>query len=129
VSKKNKTNFDHPELKRRRKDLEGFEDVIDMIPGSRFNPDKKKNPRLNDDFEYLNLLENEVKRLGQLERFFFQKLRNEEKFDQTEKIIQNQRKHISQLREEILDQEMSLFNNVEKLMLTCFRAPEHLRKN
>jgi hypothetical protein len=102
--KKNKKNpLDHnPELLKKREALRGFEEIIDLIPGSRFQSKQKNDPKLNEDFELLNLLENEYQRLLKLEQFFFQKLSNMDKYNQIDKLIQNQMNNRDLLKEQIL---------------------------
>ena len=120
----------HPELKKKRKELEGFEDVIDMIPGNRFNPDRKKiNPKLNEDFELLNLLENEHQRLSKLDLFFNEKISNQQNFEQADELLKTQESNIQDMRERIIKQSLDKnsypYQNIEKLMLTCFRKANY----
>jgi hypothetical protein len=92
----------NPELMKKREELRGFEEIIDLIPGSRFQSKQKVDPKLNEDFELLNLLENEYQRLLQLESFFGEKLSNMEKYSQSDELVEMQNSHLESMKKQMI---------------------------
>jgi hypothetical protein len=102
AKRKDKNTLNHPDLKRKKGDLKGFEDVIDMIPGNRFKNQKIRDPKLSENFSLLNLLEDEDHRLKKILVFFDQKLKIKKEFEQVDKLVDSQQKKTIELRELII---------------------------
>lgn len=100
-------------------DLEGFEEVMDLIDGV---PRKKKskkngaggnNKRLRDNFEVLNLLESEEDRLKKLGNLFYEKINNLRNFSQTDRLIEEQTRNRQIIHEKILESMREVNSNYQ----------------
>lgn len=126
MSKKKKI-LRNPEIARKSGQLKGFEDILDMLPGSRF--ETNKNARLHDDFELLNLLEVEIERLGRLNTFLGEKVENMKNFGQSQIQVQEQKLKNQELLDQVVEgaiRPTSILNQNIKLLFN--QAFTHIRE-
>jgi hypothetical protein len=88
---------------KQKKDLEGFEDALDLIGADGPELKKEKDHQI-EDYEIYDFLEKENLRLEKLDRFFTTHIPLDKKYSQTERLIKKEQDAIGMLREDILDE-------------------------
>ncbi|MBT3583263.1 MAG: hypothetical protein HN509_00035 [Halobacteriovoraceae bacterium] len=85
-------------------ELKGFEDVLDLIlDGKSLHTLDKKSQKSHDNYDLYNFLEQESVRLFYIDSFFGSKLKNIERFPQTELLLEKQKGNRSLMKEELTE--------------------------
>lgn len=87
---------------KKKKDLEGFEDVLDLI-GEKDAEIKSEKDLQIEDYEIFDFLEKETMRLEKADNFFSTHLPIDKKYSQTDKLIEKELGEVALLREELID--------------------------
>ncbi len=89
----------------KKKELEGFEDALDLIAekGSEINNEKELQ---FEDYEIFDFLEKEILRLEKIDNFFTTHLPIDKRYSQTQKLIEKEHSEAALLREEIVEKMM-----------------------
>lgn len=89
---------------KKQRELEGFEEVLDLIDkdGSVDVKASKKEIQI-EDYEIYDFLEKEVTRLQKLDQFFTVQMPLEKKYSQTKGLIQKESAELLQVKDEIID--------------------------
>lgn len=104
---------------KQKKELEGFEDALDLIGADGPEIKNQKDHQI-EDYEIYDFLEKENLRLEKLDRFFTTHIPLDRKYSQTEKLIQKEQDAIGMLREDILDEIQREDNVFQDFMKTLF---------
>ncbi|MCR9205880.1 MAG: hypothetical protein NXH75_14950 [Halobacteriovoraceae bacterium] len=103
---------------KQKKELEGFEDALDLIGADGPEIKQQKDHQI-EDYEIYDFLEKENLRLEKLDHFFTTHIPLDRKYSQTEKLINKEKEVIGMLREDILDEiqrEDNIFQDFMKSM-------------
>jgi len=114
--------------KKQATDLQGFEEVMDMVIGEKevqLNEKKRKElEKFNDSFELYNFLEYETVRVKKLDDFFSYKIPNINANSQTEELNKRQIEKKELLKEElvnrIIDINSPFHYNLKQIFNTAF---------
>lgn len=91
----------------KKKDLVGFEEIYDLIDDKILDNNdsqgKITNDKLADNYDLYDFLDVEFKRLQKINDILTKKLDNLKNFPQTETLINEQKAHISSIKNELLD--------------------------
>ena len=87
---------------KKQKDLEGFEDVLDLIGEKDAEIRSEKDLQI-EDYEIFDFLEKEILRLEKADSFFTTHLPIDKRYSQTKKLIEKERGDVALLREELID--------------------------
>lgn len=88
---------------KKQKDLEGFEDVLDLI-GEKDAEIRSDKELQIEDYEIFDFLEKEILRLEKADAFFTTHLPIDKKHSQTKKLIEKEKGDVALLREELIDE-------------------------
>lgn len=88
---------------KKRKELEGFEEVLDLIDANKAEIKSDKNQQI-EDYEIYDFLEKENLRLEKLDHFFTTHLPIDKRYSQTKKLIEKEKKDVTLLREELIQE-------------------------
>lgn len=113
-NKKSKKRIFLPDNK--HKELEGFEEVLDLIDNNGIEVKKSKNEIQIEDYEIYDFLEKEVTRLDKLDQFFSVQMPIEKKYSQTRALIRKENQDIQILKEEILDNTSESFSGLSNYL-------------
>ncbi|MDC1174802.1 hypothetical protein OAT67_05385 [Bacteriovoracaceae bacterium] len=86
---------------KKKKDLEGFEEAIDLITGEKTTTVEQKKDQL-EDYQIYDYLLKENERLKKVDDLFSTKLKILEKYDQIETLIKEQQDSMAMCREELI---------------------------
>ncbi len=86
---------------KKKKELEGFEDALDLINAGQTEI-ATDNTQQIEDYEIYDFLEKENLRLEKLDNFFSTHLPIDKKYSQTKKLIEKEKKDVALLREELV---------------------------
>lgn len=108
----------------KKKELEGFQEVLDLVNIDKekatieVNNNKKDMPI--EDYQIYDFLEKEVARLEKLDQFFTVQMPLEKKYSQTKKLIQKESSELSVIKDEIIEltsqNESNLYNFLDDLI-------------
>ena len=87
----------------KKKELEGFEDVFDLIDKVGVQVKTKKKEVQIEDYEIYDFLEKEVTRLEKLDQFFTVQMPLEKKYHQTRGLIQKESTELHLIKDELID--------------------------
>lgn len=89
---------------KKQKELEGFEDVLDLIDkDSNLDVKTSKKEIQIEDYEIYDFLEKEVSRLQKLDQFFTVQMPLEKKYSQTKGLIQKESVQLHAVKDEIIE--------------------------
>ena len=89
---------------KKRKELEGFEEALDLINSSESEIKKNDKNQQIEDYEIYDFLEKENLRLEKLDHFFTTHLPIDKVYSQTKKLIEKEKKDVTLLREELVQE-------------------------
>lgn len=107
------------------KELQGFEDVIDLLfDDKRIISNQEARANKDDTFEIYSFLEKELRRLQHLDRFFSTQMRTHEFYSQTSELCERQSDKLSSNRDELIGklivEDSPLHHNLEELIKKSF---------
>lgn len=88
--------------KNKKKDLEGFEDALDLIADKTTEVKNEKDIQI-EDYEIFDFLEKEILRLEKIDHFFTTHLPIDKRYSQTQKLIEKEHSEAALLREELAE--------------------------
>ncbi|MCF8058347.1 MAG: hypothetical protein K9K67_03565 [Bacteriovoracaceae bacterium] len=104
---------------KKKKDLEGFEDVMDLIGQSETEIRSDKEIQI-EDYEIFDFLEKEILRLEKIDQFFTTQLPIDKRYSQTKALIEKESGDVALLREEIIDKLKQEESNLNQFMSNLF---------
>ncbi len=87
----------------KKKDLEGFEEIFDLIGEENTEIRSEKEIQI-EDYEIFDFLEKETLRLEKIDHFFTTHLPIDKRYSQTNKLIEKEKGDVALLREELIDE-------------------------
>lgn len=87
---------------KKRKDLEGFEEALDLI-GEKGSKVRNEKDLQIEDYEIFDFLEKEILRLEKIDNFFTTHLPIDKRYSQTNKLIEKEHSEVALLREELVE--------------------------
>ncbi len=87
----------------KKKELEGFQDVMDLIDGNGIELKVSKKEAQIEDYEIYDFLEKEITRLEKLDRFFTVQMPIEKQYSQTKPLIQKESEEMHLIKDEIIE--------------------------
>jgi hypothetical protein len=85
-----------------KKDLEGFEEVFDLMDNNGLEIKNKRKEGQIEDYEIYDFLEKEVTRLEKLDQFFTVQMPLEKQYPQTKKLIEKETSELHLIKDELV---------------------------
>jgi hypothetical protein len=108
----------------KRKELEGFEEVLDLVYGKDTQVVARSRRDLTEDYQIYDFLEKENHRLQKLDRLYSDILKTEQRFSQIEKLLIEQEENLAVSRDtlsKVLNDKNSPMNSqLQKIFDTAF---------
>ncbi|MAF77432.1 MAG: hypothetical protein CME60_04665 [Halobacteriovoraceae bacterium] len=106
----------------KQKELEGFEEVLDLIDNNGVEVKTRKKEAQIEDYEIYDFLEKEVSRLEKLDQFFSVQMPLEKKYPQTKGLIQREMVELHLLKEEIIENSSESFSGLTHFLDHLIRS-------
>ncbi len=88
---------------KKKRELEGFEDVLDLIDNNGVEVKTSKKDAQIEDYEIYDFLEKEVARLEKIDQFFTVQMPLEKKYSQTKGLINKETAAVQDIKDEIIE--------------------------
>jgi|GEM_PF-1746948 len=88
---------------KKRKELEGFEEALDLIGESGTEIRNQNKETQIEDYEIYDFLEKEIVRLEKLDQFFTTQIPLDRKYSQSQKLLEKERDATAMIKEELIE--------------------------
>lgn len=102
-----------------KKDLEGFEEALDLIADKGTEVRNEKDLQI-EDYEIFDFLEKEILRLEKIDNFFTTHLPIDKRYSQTKKLIEKEHSEAALLREELIEKLVREDSGLDRFIANLF---------
>ncbi len=100
----------------KKRELEGFEDVLDLIDNNGVEVKVNKKEAQIEDYEIYDFLEKEVARLEKVDQFFTVQMPLEKKYSQTKGLIKKEGADLYIIKDEIITMSSRIDSNLSNFL-------------